>query len=106
MYFDCEWEAFTSVFFSMYVVIKSTEWWSKRPKHVVDDSWICSFQTVALALAVSTDFDQQTQRDDVTRMFSYWMLTGGLRFVVVDVVCALFLLRSFCFCYVLSYFLY
>jgi len=108
MYFDCEREAFTSVFFSMYVVIKSTEWWQKRPKHVVDDSWIYGVQTVALALAVNTDYDQQTQRNDDTRMFSYWMLNGGLRFVivVVDVVCALFLLRSFCFCYVLSYFLY
>ena len=45
-------------------------------------------------------------------MFSYWMLTGVLRFVVVvvvvvvDVVWALFLLRSFCFCYVLNYLLY
>lgn len=61
MYSDCEWEAFTSVFFSMYVVITSTEWWPKRPKHVVDDSWICSVQTVALALAVNRGFDQQTQ---------------------------------------------
>jgi hypothetical protein len=55
--------------------------------------------------SIQTDYDQQSQWNDDTRMFNYWMLNGGLRFViVVDVVCALFLLRSFCFCYVLSYF--
>ena len=43
---------------------------TKTSKRVVDDSWICSVQTIALALAVNADFDQQIQRDDDTRMFS------------------------------------